>query len=64
VIAKAEDFEKKLKEICTQKLDAAKKLAEDPAKKAEAKAALQEIVSAFAKFEESKEAKDLLKKLD
>jgi hypothetical protein len=64
VIAKAQEVEKKLKSIFAEKFEAAKMLADDPAKKTEAKAALQSLVSQFAKLEEAKEAKELLKKLD
>ncbi len=65
VVARAEEMEGKLRKLGAEKLEAAKRLAEQPDKKAEAKAALEAIVGDFAKFDEIKnEARDLLKKLN
>src|SRR5204863_8772148 len=60
---RAKEIEDKLKKTCAELIEQAKPLAEDPAKKAEAKKALDEIIAAFGKYEECKEAKELLKKV-
>jgi thioredoxin-related protein len=64
IIDRATDLETKLKKICTEQIDEVKAIVDDPAKKAEAKAALKEIIAAFGKYEEAKEARELLKKVD
>lgn len=63
VLERAKEIDEKLKKACTEQIGEAKKLADDPSKKAEAKKALDTIVAAFGRFEECKEAKELLKKV-
>jgi hypothetical protein len=64
IIERAGEVEGKLKKICTDEIEAAKPLVDDPSKKKEAKEALESIIKAFGKYEECKEAKELLKKVD
>lgn len=64
IIARANEIDEKLKKICLEKVEEAKKLADDPARREEAKATLKEITVAFGSYEEAKAARDLLKKLD
>jgi hypothetical protein len=63
VVDRAKEVEDKLKKACTDETEAVKPLVDDPSKKAEAKAKLEAIVRDFGKFEECKDAKELLKKV-